>query len=343
MNFNYKAEVKGKGGIVVRIVADSISSTGKRLVTFEGEVHRSIWSEFMTHRLFSRNAMSSRAVPILKMLDNTKAVPIKFGAKKAGMVAGESHDEAVILNEILYNPDLGTYEWHDVKYSKEAAWEKAAESIREYARAFDEAGYHKGDINRLLEPFQHIKFVMTATELDNFMFLRRAPDAKEEIRELADCMYKAMEESSPEVLESGEWHVPYVNTSRDLFQGSPTFGKRIYTCDKGSHITLEEALAVSSSCCGQVSYRKIDNSFEKAMSIYEKLGVGSEGLHASPFEHQGTPLENPEPVYMVEPDHWEVGVTHIDRDMKYWSGNFNGWIQHRQLLDNHTCWEYKKE
>jgi len=334
MKFDYKAEVQGKGGIVVRVVADSVSPEGKRIVTFEGEVHRSIWSEFMTHRLFSRNAMSSRAVPIHKMIENTKAVPIKFGKKKAGMVSGEEHNESVFLID-----GFGT----EVEFSRDDAWEEWAESNRKFAHAFDRAGYHKGDINRPLEAFQYMKFVMTSTELDNFFWLRRDEDAKEEIKELADCIHKSLEISEPSLLKPGEWHLPYVNISR--------VGNKLemYTNgESGEKVTLslDKALAISASCCGQVSYRNINNCYEKALDIYDKLGVTGGGkLHASPFEHQASPMEEADAVTLgkLQPITWEEGITHMDSYNNFWSGNFKGWVQHRQLLDGHSCWLYEED
>ena len=91
----YKVVVKGKGNIVARIVADSINNSGNRITTFELEYHRFIHSELMTHRLFSRNAMSSRAVPVSKMIEqvrNSPATPIHWGKNQAGMQAADVLD-----------------------------------------------------------------------------------------------------------------------------------------------------------------------------------------------------------------------------------------------------------
>ena len=52
--------------IEAKIIADSLSEAGKRIVTFELQYQRFIHGEVMTHRLFSRNAMSSRAIPVKK-------------------------------------------------------------------------------------------------------------------------------------------------------------------------------------------------------------------------------------------------------------------------------------
>ena len=51
-----------------RILLDSLSPSGARLTTMEVRYPRFIHSEMMTHRVFSRNAASSRAIPIKKMI-----------------------------------------------------------------------------------------------------------------------------------------------------------------------------------------------------------------------------------------------------------------------------------
>ena len=92
-----------EGGIMypfikVKIIADSISQTdGIRLTTFELEYPRYIHAEIMTHRVFSRNAQSSRAVPVDKQLERVRTspvLPIEWGANKAGMSSATLLDSA---------------------------------------------------------------------------------------------------------------------------------------------------------------------------------------------------------------------------------------------------------
>lgn len=316
----YKVVVKGKGNIVVKIVADSINENGNRITTFELEYHRFIHSEIMTHRLFSRNAMSSRAVPVAKMIEqvrNNPATPIHWGKNQAGMQAD------VELNGVdKYGNNLAEL--------LKVRWYEAAKMQASFAQEFSDHGLHKQIVNRLLEPFQMMKTVLTATEFDNFFWLRCDPDAQPEIQELANCMFEAMKQSKPEYIKEGQWHTPYV----DHWKEGEDFGYMIYEDGKPKIINEEEAKAISASCCAQVSYRVLNNTYEKAMDIYNKLASGRK-VHASPFEHVAAPMSD-------SPSH-DDGVTHRDNIGGYWSGNLKGWIQLRQTLDNHVCWNYNEE
>src|SRR5574343_842874 len=148
----YKAIKFGKNNIVARVVADSIAN-GIRITTFELEYHRFIHGELMTNRLFSRNAMSSRAIPVKRMIqqvDSTPAVPIYWGKNQPGMQAKEECNEFVYLPEVLRLD--GSLE--EVSVTHEEAWQHANTLMVDMATVFDNAHYHKQVVNRLLEPFQ---------------------------------------------------------------------------------------------------------------------------------------------------------------------------------------------
>lgn len=300
--------------ISAKIIADSICPNGQRITTYELEYPRFIHAEFMTHRLFSRNAASSRAIPVDKAIELIKADtarPIHWGKNQPGMSAKEECHTNIVVEGIA-TQIYGRKQW----------WDKARDAAISYAQYFNKAGYHKQIVNRLLEPFTHIKVVCTATEYDNFFWLRRHPDAQPEIQELAEQMWQAREASTPVKLNSGDWHVPYFEHG--------------YWSESECNGTLEDAIAISSSCCAQVSYRRLDDSVEKARDIYKRL-VESKPVHASPFEHQATPMPrfNPEGIYA-----WPQGVTHKDCEGDLWSGNLKGWIQNRQLISDNVCKEY---
>lgn len=293
--------------IKATIIADSISAhTNQRITTFELEYPRFIHSELMTHRQFSRNASSSRAIPIDKMIEqvqNNPAMPIHWGANQSGMQADKQIVETGRAKQL---------------------WEIAKEDAIYHAKKLQELGLHKQIVNRVLEPFQMMKTLVTATNFNNFFNLRCHKDAQPEIKQLADLMYQAMQESKPEVLQAGEWHTPYVQHERIR-------GDLIYIID-GKIASTNEAIKVSCSCSAQVSYRKNDTSIEKALAIYDKL-VNSEPVHASAFEHCATPMK---------PYQTRDGITHVSScGTHHYSGNFLEWVQYRQLIPNHDCKKYK--
>jgi hypothetical protein len=154
-------------------------------------------------------------------------------------------------------------------------------------------------------------------------------------------MWDAREKSTPYLLKAGEWHVTYYDKGYWAPSGyvKMTQFEMEETDDKYGN-TLADAIAISSSCCAQVSYRRLDDSLEKARDIYKRL-VESKPVHASPFEHQAKPINNPV-FFDYEMDHGdaEKGVTHYDTAGRAWSGNFRGWIQNRQLIPNNVCEHY---
>jgi thymidylate synthase ThyX len=171
---------------------------------------------------------------------------------------------------------------------------------------------HKQHLNRYLLGFSWQNKIASATEFTNFFNLRLHPDAQPEIQELAKVMKAAMDESSPRVLVPGEWHLPYVNEEIP-------FGAFFAEVDIGN------AGLVSAARCARISFLNHDQSepdAEKDLTLAKKLLAAG---HMSPFEHQAKPLWNTSP--------HAPGVTHFDpRDESLWSGNFRGWIQHRQIL-----------
>ena len=282
--------------IQAKIIADSISTAGKRITTFQLLYPRFIHAELMTHRVFSRNASSSRAIPVKKMIDmirDSPARPIHWGENQAGMQASvELSDEKKIVAKLL--------------------WSNAAKKAADIAEAMMNIDLHKQVANRILEPFQHISVVLTATEFDNWFELRAHPDAQPEIQFLAQEMREAMDDSDPVKLKPGEWHLPYV-TNEDRYAIN-AFG---YPSD-----TL---MKISAARCCRVSYLKHDGakpSIDDDLKLCERL-AGARPIHASPFEHQATP-DILTPGNRGQLPGWLSPKQH---------GNFVGWIQYRKLIE----------
>lgn len=300
--------------ISAKIIADSISPQGTRMTTMEIEYPRFILAELNTHRMLSKNSASSRAIPVKAMHDfimNSPATPVYWGKNQAGMKAKEE----------LQNSDLSM-----AKY----LWGKAKEDAIHWAKAMANLDLHKQITNRVTEPWMTMKTVISGTEWSNIYWLRDHQDAQPEFGVLAKTMRTAHEASKPILLNPGEWHLPYMVIQRDKR------GEIFYRDQEGNELKLEDARVVSASCCAQVSYRKNDDTLEKAHKIYRQL-IESTPAHASPVEHQATPMDV-NSMCRFEPETWEDGVTHVSANSDLWSGNLRGWIQFRKLIPNEAKW-----
>jgi hypothetical protein len=287
--------------IKATIILDSIHA-GQRITTLELDYPRFIHSEFMTHRQLSRNAASSRAIPakaVRHQVWNHPAMPFAWGKNQSGMQASAnlSPRRAWVASKI---------------------WRGLAKTACVFHWGLEKVGVHKQLTNRVLEPWQMMKVVVTATEWSNFLWLRNHKESQPEIHELARKLFGVLNVSDPTNLKVGEWHLPYV----------PSY--LVASANDGGVTALADAKAISQSCCAQVSFRNLDPSLGKARKISDMLTSGSR-VHASPFEHQATPLtRNCSRKHPVE------GITHFDTEGVAWSGNFKGWVQNRQLIKGHT-------
>lgn len=249
---------------------------------------------------------NSRAIPIKTMLSlvwNNMAMPIHWGKQQAGMQA---------------KYQLGGWRLALSKF----LWVASGKVACIFAYLMYKCGLAKQVVNRIVEPWSHIKIVLSGTDFDNFFHLRNHPDAQPEIHQLAKLMWSLYQENKPDTLVMGEWHLPYIE--HDHFGPDGQILYFIYvpsgTPKKNkAYLDFESARQLSASLCAQVSYRKADISLEKAINIYHRL-VSSKPVHASPFEHQATPLENA-----------------TDR-----SGNFSGWAQFRALIPDNVCYKYEE-
>ena len=304
--------------ITARILADSVSPHGVRMTTMEIEYPRFILAELNTHRMLSKNSASSRAIPVKAMHEHMRlnpAQPVHWGKNQPGMQA----------NEELTDNNLA-----DVKFM----WQRAQQDAMHWAQQMSErVGLHKQVANRITEPWMIMKTVISGTEWANFWWLRAHADAQPEIHELATKMFTEYNRSSPQLLQPGEWHLPYVKSHR------LSSGELIYLDATDTPITTEQAKIISASCCAQVSYRKSDDSYEKAHKIFKQL-IESQPCHASPVEHQATPMESwAYEGALSDPQHLrEYGYTHMTMDGELWSGNLRGWIQFRKLIAGEAQW-----
>lgn len=310
--------------ISAKVIADSISEAGRRIVSVQLRYPRFIHAELMTHRVFSRNASSSRAVPVEKLIEDIirdTAMPIHWGKNQPGMQANEECDELVLWE----NPASEHLPF--IKVDKIESWIWARDRAIEVAKAFDRAGYHKQIVNRLLEPFSHINVLVTSTEWDNFFSLRRHKDAQPEIHELANKIWEAMGNSSPQILFFGDWHLPYVDEESQIEIAEYAYQEEI---DNSLNLMIKCSVAR----CARVSYLTHDQkepNIENDLKLYDRL-MGSDPLHASPAEHQATP-DKEITVWHPETHKPNDKPTMIGWEKPYLHGNFVGWIQYRKTLE----------
>jgi hypothetical protein len=265
--------------IKATIIEDSIGEHGVRLTTLALAYHRYIHGEFMTHRVFSRNASSSRAIPvmtIIKQVWNDPVIPVHFGANIPGMQAKD---------------ELTGWRGRVAR----GLWRLGGKIACVVAYGMTKVGLHKQVANRVLEPWQQMHVIVTATEWANFFELRDHPDAQPEIRVLAERIKEAMRTSLPIIREVGGWHLPYISSA-----------------ERFTH-SLIDLIKMSAARCARVSYLTHDGkqpNAAKDIALYDRL-VGSVPIHASPVEHQASPFAaNDE-----------------------WGGNLRGWRQHRQDVE----------
>jgi hypothetical protein len=324
-----------------KIICDSVNVRGDNLTTYEIEVPRIVWAEFMTHRMFSRNAASSRAIPFSKMQQQLVGIPERFGAANKGMGDGGEHTQPIQGREVY---DNWTGEYAIELLSPEHAWEKSKEDAQFWAEAFYDAGYAKQIYNRMTEPYQMIKGLVTATDFDNFFWLRDDSAADPTIEKLAQVMWEAKQNSFHQLLLPGQWHLPYVDTTLTLMDVG-VLVQEYFIKDSDQEpkcISLKDAITLSCARSAAISYRNENYTLEKCYDVYGRL-IGDVRKHSSAMEHAATPMviwtaEN-NTNYPTIPNTWEDGISHMDKQYNLWSGNIRGFIQHRKTIPNEN---YKK-
>jgi hypothetical protein len=265
-----------------KVLLDSVNEAGDRLVTMCVTYPRFVHSEFMTHRMFSRNAASSRAIPVQKMIERVMqdpVLPVEWGQNQKGMQA------ITLLDEIAQR-------------EAEVAWLEGRDAAVLAATKLQELRTHKQIVNRLLEPWMWITVIVSATEWDNFFKLRCHPDAQPELRHIAVMMRIALVESKPVLALAGGWHTP-------LLQPDDTAPDWDYV------------VKLSAGRCARISHLTHDGRRDPAEDIrlHDDL-VRDE--HWSPLEHQAQAAP---------------GVK---------SGNFTGWVQYRQMVEQEQEQEQEK-
>lgn len=301
-----------KNNISAEIIADSINIKGQRITSFVVEFPRIVLAEFNTHRMLSRNSSSSRAIKfetmIKNLLDKT-FIPNDWLKIHKGMQGYEKDTNPETIKQ------------------KEELWIEARDKMIEVAQRLTDLDVSKQITNRLLEPFIYQRVIVTATDIENFTYLRANHSAENHIANLAYKMIEALNNSEPKRLNNYEWHIPFsdnINEEtiskmleneeviKDL-KSSFTFDiiNKINDNDETKTLRDELILEIATARCARVSYYNFEgkDDYNSDMKLYRQLG---QEPHASPFEHCA---------YALSFDNKEI------------VSNFNGWVQLRKCMD----------
>lgn len=253
-----------------KVLADSISPSGHRLFTLELTFPRFILAEVNTHRVFSRNSASSRAIPPERIIEEVEAnpfVPETFNERVKGMGVGTPLDK-------------------DRQVACREQWLHARDESVMVAKRLAEWGIDKSRVNRLLEPFMWHTAIVSSTEWDNYFALRSPPGnevdidfpAQLEFQKIALAMREAMLASEPRELDYGEWHLPLVTN------------QEIAALPEEDILVPYYWQGVSAGRCARVSYltHNKPESPDDSYSRHKRLKTDG---HLSPLEHQACPDE----------------------------------------------------
>lgn len=244
------------------LLLDSVTAADKRATSFKLHYPKMVHGDFMTHRVFSRNASSSRAIPNKRLSATTAGdmyIP-EFRLDRPGMQPGE-----------YLSPEM--------QATAQFIWRDAAEYCIIASRKLSDIKVGKQWANRMIEWFGYINVIVTATDYDNFIGLRDEltedlwPMAQDEIYFQATAIRDLLANSRPKLLREGEWHLPMTRPGE--FAGLP----------------LDHRLRIDAARCAGISYETVTGdpmTVETADRICNKL-LTARRVHASPFEHQCSP------------------------------------------------------
>jgi thymidylate synthase ThyX len=341
--------------IEAKIVTDSKDNRGNRITTMLVTLPRFLLAELNTHRLFSRNSASSRAIPFNKMVQSVQDnpfIPIAWQKEHSGMQGSE------------YFTDDKDISWFIMNHLK------ARNQAVERATDANDKKLTKQLCNRLLEPFMYHTVLITATEFSNFFSLRCSQytsdkgeifKSKKDFRKdknnieenfhypitdlgwlninkgqseihmmaLAEAMYDVYNESKPKLLNEDEWHIPF-NVEIDdigLYLPIPPSATR-------EEVELLQ-VKIATARCARTSYtvfgeNKIDKDYKKDIQLFDRL---LESGHWSPMEHCAKVMTENE--YESFYKGFGANEGHTGRiENQGWCNNFKGFIQYRYLLEN---------
>ena len=229
---------------------------GSELITFTVTLPKFLLAQLNTHRVFSRNTESSRAIPTHRMIARVLEAPVEppeWFKGAGGMSPSPERLEG-------YKRILAAFLWRSHRAVSVAV-----------AKGMRWCGVPKEWANRPLDTHVFVRVLLTTTRegLEHFIQLRHDAAAQDFMQQLAIAMSQAYVASEPTYLDCGEWHTPF----RRANPKAPL-----------DHLEAVHQIARAA----RISYgTDFDAPLSDASAIslvYDKL-AGGEKLHASPFEH----------------------------------------------------------
>lgn len=315
-----------------RMVLDSLTPYGPqtRLTSIYQVAPKMVLAEMNTHASHARSDRSSRAVPPEKLIEEARsgeglAMPDVFRERTRGMGGGELFTGAELR-------------------ACQLAWIEQALRAADATEAAVRRGEAKETANRHLDSYIYVHTLRTATRDGwlNYLGLRLHHGANPTIQRLARCIYRELKNSTPTLLQPGEWHLPFTNDDdwRDARQRNQN--KDGDTDVLNMNNVVCELQILSSARCAHLSYNAAGTAeridLKKARKINEQLRTVP--LHAGPFEHQ-TQVDEIDlyHINMLIPNEEEKAKREMPTTMEismknsHLRGKFTvGWIQYRKLL-----------
>lgn len=345
------------------ILADSLSPQGNRLTTMKITFPRFILAELNTHRMFSRNSASSRAIPfkkMVKMVEENPFIPIAWQRDHKGM-QGTEYLEGTLAD------------------SCESDWLKSRDNAVLMAKSINHQGATKQLCNRLLEPFMWHTVIVTATEWENFFKLRcpqyhspvdthfrhrskkdciaahsnpinlelfekftdldwlkiNESQAEIHIQAIAELMWDKINHSVPKQLQPGKWHIPFGDNIDIMELDHKLLWDETKTQDDREDIMENPLLEVkiATARCARISYETLGDDpkidYEADIKLHDRLLA--EG-HMSPFEHCAIAMTDQE-YYQFRNGWLDNTSDEVIKASAGWCRNFRGFIQYRHLIE----------
>lgn len=359
--------------ISAQIIADSVNTQGDRITTYILTFPRFILAELNTHRMFSRNSASSRAIPfdkMVKMVEEDPFIPIAWQKGHKGMQGNEYWGKE---DWVVDQPNVSQINVHNCAIGN---WLQARDNAVSLAKQLNSKNITKQLCNRLLEPYMWHTCLLTATEFENF-FKQRCPRYELEIKSndtlvgqecyrskkdfcsesgisvglidwflinkgqaeihmqaLAEAMWDAMNESTPKLLQPKEWHLPFGDKINEQ-EILNNWDQYTYA----DNMAIAETMSlikrrVATARCARISYMTFDSEIDYKKDLKLHNDLQDNG-HMSPFEHCARAMTIAEYSTFVKGKlSMNEFLMEVNKEHAGWCNNFKGFIPYRYIIEN---------